>query len=215
MVIAAAAISAFAQEIYVRPVDTAAKDPSISAFRQKLIAAAERRDADFILSILDTDIKNSFGGNDGIEEFKAMWRIDSPDSDFWRQFLPVIKNGGDFQAGEAGEPPMFIAPYSFVGFPDDLDAFEYSIIFGRRVNLRSAPDMRARIHGKLSHNVVRVVKTISKADDPETADWYQLESLGGLRGYVKAEYVRNPIDYRAGFQRKDGVWRMTFFLAGD
>lgn len=215
LTIAATAIFSVAQERYVRPVDNAAKDASFASFRRKLIAAAERRDADYILSILDPGIMNSFGGDGGIEEFKTMWRIDSKDSEFWREFLPVIKNGGDFRSAEKGEPPTFSAPYSFVGFPDDLDAFEFSVIFGRRVNLRASPDLSSRILGKLSYNIVRVVTTITKADDTESADWYEIESLGGLRGFVKAEYVRSPIDFRAGFQRKSGVWRMTYFLAGD
>jgi hypothetical protein len=72
-----------AQERYVRPVDEAAKDASFLAFRTKLIAAAKRRDAKYILSIVDRNIMNSYGGNGGVKEFKESWEINRPDSKFW------------------------------------------------------------------------------------------------------------------------------------
>ncbi|HBR55966.1 MAG TPA: hypothetical protein DEA22_00595 [Blastocatellia bacterium] len=208
-------IPALAQERYLMPKDEAARDKSFAPFRSKLIDAVKRRDAKFILSILDADIKNSFGGNDGIEEFKEYWQIESANSKFWGEFLPVIGNGGHFQAEGEGGLPIFTAPYSFTGFPDDLDAFEHSVIFGSRVNLRKAPNLTSPIVGKLSYNIVRVTNTIPLSDDAESPDWYEIETLGRLRGFVKAEYVRSPIDYRAGFQKKSGVWKMIFFIAGD
>lgn len=209
------AFTAIGQERYVKPVDEAARDKSFLAFRNKLIAAARRRDAKFVLSILDAEIKNSFGGNDGIEEFKENWKIESANSEFWSEFLPVISKGGYFQSENDGGPLLFTAPYSFAGFPDDLDAFEYSVIFGSRVNLRESPDLTSRIVGKLAYNVVRIAKTVPMTDDTERPDWFEIETLGGLRGFVKAEFVRSPIDYRAGFEKKRGMWKMTFFLAGD
>jgi hypothetical protein len=61
-----------------------------------LIAAAERKDANFIHSILDPKIELSFGGDSGIPTFKRMWKIESKNTKFWAEFLPVIKNGGTF-----------------------------------------------------------------------------------------------------------------------
>src|SRR5687768_17160229 len=106
------------QERFVKPVDEAATDASFVAFRGKLIAAAKRRDAKYILSILDKDIKNGFGGNDGIAEFKKQWKIESPASKFWDEFMPVIANGGKFdEGGEVSTTALFTAPYTFNGFP--------------------------------------------------------------------------------------------------
>ena len=68
--IALIASLANAQERYVKPQDEAAKDPSFLAFRTKLIAAAERKDTAYLLSIVDRRIKNGFGGQDGIANFK-------------------------------------------------------------------------------------------------------------------------------------------------
>ena len=70
---------------------------------------------------------------------------------------------------------------------------------------------------RLSYNVVKV------EDDPvgevgeerKKPEWRKVRTLGGLSGFVKTEFVRSPIDYRAGFEKKRGVWKMVAFIAGD
>lgn len=207
------------QERYVMPVDEARKDSSFVAFRAKLIAAVERHDAKFILTILDPKIELSFGGDAGIADFKRIWHIQQKDSKFWAAMMPVIKNGGHFN-NPVREVKRFEAPYTFGGFPEDLDAFEYSVIFGNNVRLRSAPGLNAQIITELSYNVVSVdfeksIKLKGSAVDDPNYDWLKVTTLGGKSGFVKAEFVRSPIDLRAGFEKKRGVWKMVFFIAGD
>lgn len=205
-------VVSFAQEKYVKPKDEASKDPSFVAFRSKLISAAERKDVAYLLSIIDPKIKNGFGGRDGIANFKRDWKITSRNSRFWKEFLPVIKNGGAFE----NEGKSFMAPYTFSNWPDDVDGFEYHVIFGNDVNLRKMPDMKAEVVAKLSYNVVEIQpETVPKSGKSEYPGWWLVRTLGGLEGYVKKEYVRSHIDYRAGFDKIRGAWRMTFFVAGD
>ena len=46
--------------------------------------------------------------------------------------------------------------------------------------------------------------------------WNADVPLSKLRiGYIKSEFVRSPIDYRAMFEFSNGRWLMTFFAAGD
>jgi len=206
-----------AQERYVKPVDEGKLDPSFAAFRAKLIDAAERRDAKFILSILDPKISLSFGGQDGIADFKSMWKLESGGKEFWAEFLPVIKNGGTFVRENGKRTNLFYAPYTFNTFPEDLDGFEHFAIFGSNVNLRESPDSESKIIARLSYNVV------THEPDPlgrggetgKVSGWQRVRTLGGLVGYVRSEYVRSPIDYRAGFEKKRGVWKMVAFIAGD
>lgn len=211
-----AAAGAVGQERFVRPVDGAAKDASFAAFRTKLIAAAERKDANYIIGILDPNVRLSFGGDEGVADFRTMWKIGQKDSPFWGEFLAVIKNGGSFSGEGRNKLSLFTAPYTFSDWPDDIDGFEYQVIFGNRVNLRERPSMNARVIGQLSYNVVKVDDAASvMKPDGEGLDWAKVETLGGKKGFVKAEFVRSHIDYRAGFEKKGGVWKMTFFLAGD
>lgn len=204
---------ASAQERFVKPIDEAAQDKSFLAFRVQLVKAAKKRDAKFVLSIVDANIKNGFGGNDGIAEFKKFWKINEAKSEFWDEFLPVVQNGGTFTI--EGKTKIFFAPYSFNAFPDDLDAFNHSVIFGSNVNLRSKADKNASIVGSFSYNIVEILDSVKDASDINKTAWYEVKTLGGKQGFVSADFVRSPIDYRAGFEKINGKWKMTIFVAGD
>lgn len=208
--IAIAVLAALGQERYVRPRDEAVQDKTFVAFRNKLIAAAEKRDLRYVKSVMDPKIKLSFGGHEGVKDFEALW----PDKvRFWKEFLAVIKNGGVWFREGGRSKGLFTAPYSFDGFPSDLDAFEHFVIFGSDVNLRKSPVTGGEIVGRLSYNIVKIVD--AAVDRKERPAWHKVRTLGGQTGYVSANYVRSPIDYRAGFEKKKGRWVMTFFLAGD
>lgn len=202
----------FAQERYVRPLDEGKKDQSFSAFRDKLIEAVKKRDKKYLLSIVDPNIKASFGGDEGIKDFKAMWKIDSSKSKLWEELHVVLSNGGNFI-----DKNTFAAPYSFNAFPDDLDIFEYQMIFGNNVNLRAKPDLSAKVISQLSYNIVKVdyENSVSEGTEEPIYKWLKIKTLGGKTGFVSAEFVRSPIDYRAIFEKKKGNWKMTAFVAGD
>jgi hypothetical protein len=46
-------------------------------------------------------------------------------------------------------------------------------------------------------------------------DWLNVRLADGSTGYINVKYVRSPIGYRAIFERTDGRWVMTYFIAGD
>jgi hypothetical protein len=221
LITALLASASFAQERYVKFVDEAKKDPSFFAFREKLIAAAKKKDSQYLLSIVDPNIKNGFGGDDGINEFKSRWDFGGPDNgDFWVEFLPVITNGGSF-AKTGGKTdaknPIFFAPYVFQAFPADLDVFKYRVVTGKNVNLRKDGRADAPVVAVLSYNIVTVDEenSIEGRGKDGVMDWYAVETLGGKRGFVKAEYVRSAVNFRAGFEKIKGEWKMTIFVAGD
>jgi len=115
---------------------------------------------------------------------------------------------------------MFVAPYTFSDWPEDLDSFDYFAIFGNNVNLRDTPSKDGRVIGSLSYNVVKVdndksVMNHAADDSDQKVEWYKVKTLGGKEGFVHGDFVRSPIDLRAGFEKKRGVWKLTFFLAGD
>ena len=207
-------VSAQAQERFVKFVDEAKQDASFLTFRTKLIAAARRRDTKYVLSILDKEIQNSRNGTDGIEEFKSDWKIESPDSPFWDEFLPVITNGGKFVKIEGAPKTSFTAPFTVDNFPADLDEFGYEVIFGSNVNLRARAETNAPIVAKLSYNIVEITETVKDKNDPEKTAWYAIKTLGGKTGFVKAEFVRGRMNYRAGFGKQNGKWKMMYFISG-
>ncbi|HEX8368589.1 MAG TPA: SH3 domain-containing protein [Pyrinomonadaceae bacterium] len=207
-----------AQERKVLPVDEGKTDASFSAFREKTLQAARRRDVKYILSIVEPNIKNTFGDSNGIEEFKKMWKINGRQSEFWDEFITVLTNGGAFfKRRGAPKKQIFQAPYTFTEFPEDLDAIEHQIIFGNNVNLRSQPETSAPVVAALSYNIVKVDFENSVKDENKEDKylWLKVETLGGKKGFVNARYVRSPVDYRAVFEKRNGKWKMVTFVAGD
>lgn len=222
LILTAFVLSAGGQERFVKPVDEASKDASFLAFRTKLIAASEKKDVKHILGVLDANIASSFGGHDGIADFKEFWKINDKDSRFWEEFLRVIKNGGRFDGEGRNKMGMFTAPYLFSStLPSNCESFDCLAIFGNNVNLREQPNTNARVVTQLSYNVIKIEEdsAIKRKTGPGewdwVYDWHKVETLGGQKGWVKAEFVRRQEDYRAGFEKKRGVWKMTFFVAGD
>jgi hypothetical protein len=208
-------ISLAAQERRVLPVDEAERDASFKTFRDKLIAAVKKRDAKYVLSIVDPNIKNGFAGEDGIANFRKQWKITSADSPLWDELLFVLSHGGAFN--QEGRSKIFAAPYVYSSFPDNLDPFEYSAIIGTNVRLRAKPDVNAAQVADLSYSIVKVDYQNSVESKPNSGiyTWLKVETLDGKTGFVSEQFVRSSIDYRAGFEKKRGAWKMIFFLAGD
>lgn len=204
------ALAAAGQERFVRPVDEASRDASFLAFRTKLIAAAEPRDLKYVMGVMDPKIKLSFGGHEGLKGFRELY---TKEEEFWEAFLPVITRGGKWLS-EPGSAKIFSAPYTFSAFPDDLDFFEHHVIFGSNVNLRESPSMTGRVIERLSYNVVKLTGS-QPADLDTPREWFRVETLGGKKGWVKSDFVRSPLDFRAGFEKKRGVWKMIYFISGD
>jgi hypothetical protein len=219
-------IGVSAQEIYLKPVDEAAKDPSLVEFRDKLIAAAERKDTKYVISVMDRDIELSFGGHAGITDFKEMWKPDAKNSVFWKEFLTILKLGGSFGEDIGDGVSRFFAPYTYSNFPDypELDIFGDGAVIGTDVNLRAEPSMNGKVVGSLSYNIVKIDHkgSVLGSDPPGIKDppigaykWYKVETLGGKKGYVSSDYVRGYIAHRIGLEKRNGKWKITFFIAGD
>ena len=88
--LAISSISTLAQVGKLLPVDEGVRDPSFFVFRARLLEACERRDAAFVLSAVDQNIKNGFGGDDGVAGFKRQWKSESPASELWKTLTGVL-----------------------------------------------------------------------------------------------------------------------------
>lgn len=199
-----------ARKLY--PVDEATKDPAFFTFRARLMQAVQRRDANYLVSILSPKIMNSFGGDGGIAEFKQKWKPERGQSEVWTELAECLSLGGKFDADGS-----FAAPYLFNGFPDDkdIDIFSAAAIIGENVRLRAAPKADSSVIRELSFDIVDVPDwQVTKAQG-ETRNWIKVKLKDGQTGYVAEEFIRSPIDYRAIFDKENGRWVMTAFIAGD
>jgi hypothetical protein len=190
------------------PIDQATLRPDFFSFRARLQTAIARRDHDALLAIVDPMIKNSFGGDDGIEEFRKGWRPEAADSTLWSELGEVLALGGTFDQPRT----TFTAPYVFSRWPGDYDAFEHVAIISADVRVRAAPRIDAPPLTALSFTIVPT----APSDLHVGAEIFTAIRLSGGRvGYVSTPFVRSPIDYRAIFELRADGWRMVSFLAGD
>jgi hypothetical protein len=210
-------------ELKLPPVDEADRDPSFVAFRAKLLEAIEKKDAAFVLSILDRSIINSFGGNGGIEEFKEQWKLDQPDSELWAELKTILSLGGSF-VRDSGETIQFCAPYVFSTWdrvegkvPELNDAPTYGAIIGDNIALRREPRDDSDAIATLAYDVVTVLyeKSIAEKDKEGQFTWLNVATMDGKQGFVKQNEFRGPLEYRACFTKTGNGWKMTVLVAGD
>lgn len=197
------------ETVKILPVDQAAQDPDFLAFRDRLLAAVRRRDVDAVVAVATPDIKLSFGGGYGREQFRQNLVADDNGAggSYWEELEWALKLGGVFD-GEHGR--QFCTPYvSCNGTHQctDCDPFEYLVAISGRAPVYAAANTGASVLAHLSYELV----TLIDYGEP----WRQVRLQDGRTGYVTFPDFRSPIGYRTYFEQRDGRWQMRIFIAGD
>jgi len=190
------------------PVDEAAMRPDFLNFRMRLQNIVAKHDTAALLDIVHPDIKSSFGGDEGIENFKEFWRIKEPDSRLWTELAAVLALGGSFDGTEE-----FTAPYTFSRWPQGVDSFEHVAVIGANVRIRSEARADAAVITSVSYSILELHEEALQKDWAHE-EWTAIK-LNGQKAYVASRLIRSPIDYRARFVYSSGRWQMTLFIAGD
>jgi hypothetical protein len=188
------------------PVDEATSDPSLVAFRDELLAAVRKRDADAVVALADPKIRTSFGGGGGAADFKRNLAQKS----VWEDFELLLTQGGTF----VGEGPgrSFWAPYVYSAWPDAHDAFASLAVTGENVPLYEKADKSSPVIATLSYDIVQRAGDVGR----DVGEWQNVKTADGHTGWVEARSVRSPVGYRAGFlKNKDGKWQINALVAGD
>lgn len=220
-------VNSFGQGTKMIPRNEVYKDSALTTFICKLQYAIMRKDAGYLLSVVDKNVKNSFGGNDGIEEFKKAWKLEDANSPVWLCLSKLISLGGTFADYKTnkGTTPSFVFPYVFnIQLPhDSIDVYSVLVITGDKVNVRQHPDKAARAIDQLNYDMVLVDyeksspqgKPGSIESDVEK-EWLYVSTLDKkIKGYVFKEYTWSPVGYRLFLNKIDGQWKITCLLAGD
>lgn len=202
-----------AQEMRLLPVDEAAKDPSWTSFRKRLLDAVAKRDRKFVLGILDRNVRSGLESGRGVAEFRKQWELDSNASPLWQELPAALFLGGAFVKHDTG-PTEFCAPYVSVRWPQDVDAFRGGAIVAKEVLVKSAPAAASETLATLSYDIVEVQDW--EVDDQSAGSrqkWVRIRLPKG-EGYVPEEQVRSPIEHTACFVKSANGWRMTGFAPG-
>jgi len=203
-ILALLAAAPLAQQPFL-PVDEAGSRPDFFSFRAQLQRAIARHDTAALLAIVHPQIKNSFGDNDGIDEFRTMWNIGAADSEIWGLLGTVLGLGGSFH-----EDNSFVAPYVFSRWPGQIDPFDHVAVIGSDVRVRSQPNADAPVIAAMSFTILPVARP-----DIEVEGWTAVRVEGKRTGYIASQFVRSPIDYRAIFRYESRQWKLVTLVAGD
>jgi len=200
-------ISSYAQLIQVLPVDDALKDNSLSTFRDKLLIAAIEQDTTFVYSVVDSNVFNGFGGDRGIDCFKAYWRK-------WGLRIGIInalKLGGTL----SDDRRVFSVPYIWEQFPEEYDSFANAVIIGSNVSVRKKPKLNSDKIIQVSYNIVKINDWSKLYDSDSGLNWIKVELDSGGTGYICDKYIRSHIDHRIFFEKRGNKWFLTSWAAGD
>lgn len=200
---------AAAEPMLVKPADAAKDDPELAALFDTLLKAAAAKDFAPFEAAMTKDAVASFGGDEGPEGFKRAYGIGEPDSPFWAEFTGAVELGAIFV-----EPELVYAPYIAGGLPEAADPYLSIVAIGPKTELYKEPSEGAAVVADVTHQVLEQID-IEPEDLAKTPEgWVHVKADAGA-GYVKAAETRSALDYRAVFQKIDGKWRLTAFVAGD
>ena len=209
----ALAAPAAAQERKLLPVDEGATDASWVEFRNRLLNALAGRDREFLLSIVDSKVRNSMGAPSGIAEFRTRWEIDSETSPLWRELSSALFLGSAWLKRE-NDPRVLCAPYVAVRWPDDIDPTLYGAVTAREALLKAQPTADSGTLATLSYDVLRVLDWEVPDSAADTKQKWVKVRVKEVEGFVPEEQVRSSIEHRACFLKGEGGWHMVSLVLG-
>ena len=199
------------QEGKMEPHDEALTDASWAAFRARLLTAVEKRDRQFVLSVLDPGIRNGAAAPRGIAEFRKQWELDSNSGVFW-SLLPSALSVGSAYLERRNRPRELCAPYLLGKWPVSVDPSVYGAISARDTMVKAGPSWDTDTLTRLSYEIVRVTDwEVPDLDPGFKQNWVRIRLLREGTGFVPEEQIRSPIEHSACFIRTARGWRMTVF----
>lgn len=202
-----AAAPSHAQERTLPPVDEAAGDSSWAAFKKRLLSAIERKDKQFLLSILDPKVRSQDERARGVATFRKQWELDAADTPVWRELASALALGTAYIQRDKA-PRELCAPYVLGRWPSDVEPMTHAVAVGRETLVQAEPSSASPSLGKLSHEIVPVSdwEVDDKADPKQK--WVRIR-FKQRDGYVPEEQIRSPIEQAACFVKGPNGWRMT------
>jgi hypothetical protein len=205
----AAAAPSHAQQVKLPPVDEAAGDATWLRFKKRLMGAIEKKDKQFLLSILDRNVRNQDERTRGVANFRKQWEIDTPDSPVWRELAVALQLGSAWIKRDKA-PRELCAPYLLGRWPDNVEPVTHAVAISRDAVVQAEPSIASAALGKLSYDIVAVSdwEVDDKADPKQK--WVRVR-FRDREGYVPEEQIRSPIEQAACFVKGSNGWRMTAF----
>lgn len=186
-------------------IDQAGKDKSFADFREKLHTAVRERKSDAVYGALSPEFFYSFPPHRGIEGFKAELKLEDRNSPYWGVLDSMLALGGGFI-----REGLFAAPYVPFAWPVELDAESFVAVTDRDAPVREAAADNAKVLCTLSWEIVRLLDPWNRH-----GGWVRVAAPDGAAGFLAKRYCRGAVDWRAGFEKVGGEWKIKFLLGRD
>jgi len=206
------------KKFQLMPKDDAAADKEFSLFIQKFKKDVKDKKFESLKKSIAPDVLYEIESVDGLKGFIKTWKLDKnpKKSDFWFEMDRILSMGSAYYNDEK---TAHAYPYLFVTFPTDYDSYEYMAVTGKKVNVRKTPDAKAPVVETIDYEIVKPMHV-----EPEPKNdiiggikgtWIMVKTGSGKEGYIFNQFLHSPLGYRAIFEKRDGRWMLTIFLAGD
>lgn len=191
------------------PVDQGPQDALFVAYRNNLLRALKNQDVMGIKARIADDVVYSVGDPDAKGEAKmfSSFRKQGGLAHLYAELEAVLKLGGHFtQSG-------FWAPYTYQGWPEDLDPFENAYGVVPRAKLYDLSGKR--VVGTLENFGLIKVYSGPFAGELKAGWRLYIDPKSGQTVAAPNKEIRTNADYRALFEKRNGVYQLTFFASGD
>lgn len=186
------------------PRDECSKLPGFPAFRDAVVAATAKRDAEALVALADPDVRLDFGGGAGRDELRK--RLADPKAPLWGEIAALAS------LGCADDGTVATLPAIFSRVPDDVDPGRTMLVTGSEVPLRARPSPSAPEVRKIDWALVMLK---GEGFDP-AARYAEVDAADGSTGFVATAKLRSILDYRLVADKSaDGTYRITALIAGD
>lgn len=190
----------------VKPRSDVEEGSDFAVFLEAYMTALDEKDQTYVKAHTHPNVKISFGGHSGWSGLVDYWSLDDGDDSFYKMMKTTLGYGAVDTSGGLGN--AYTSPYMFTDFPDEFDAFTYSICTGADVNVRTRPSTDAEIITQVTYEVLKVLEA-------EKDGWVKIQLPDGTRAYIYGSFLWSPINYRASFTKVDNTWLLDFFVKGD
>lgn len=190
--------------------DAALNNPKFGKFRDGVLDLVKRKQVDKFKKVIADKIEYSFGSDpqtrDGFLKAFGLSKGNGKESELWGHLQHALQSGGVWT-----DPETFCFPYYVYAIPASCAGSigDKALIVGQNVPVQATKHGGAEID-KVSEEIVSLPDSLSIQDG--------MMKVGTTRqktGFVKAESVANPFDYRGCFKKTAAGWNLTTFVAGD
>jgi hypothetical protein len=193
-------------------------------FRQRLLEAIARRNANFIRALVTPQTEWNKSGNTNIDTLK----IDNPQSSLWEELEKAVEAGctAEPNAKVSEKDPnseVFVCPQTRGRLIYDFGWKSQVGILAKRVNIRAKPTTEAEIVAVITQELLQFdddtfsnSSQLVKEEIIAPEGWTPVILSNGKRGWIQNRFVYyEPRDYRVSFVLSRGQWRLRYILKGD